>query len=222
MVTLLEHRASGHEAGGDLELRMVLGKLGNDLGGRRSIFPRVGHTDWPRESVHQACALGVLHRELRESVLDDPIATLTLPNLRPELDHVGHVHAGVIRENQKLCAVEELRQFTDLLGAQENPDKVDSNITAPADATETPLTDGSDTWINWVNEKFGKIVAHLAPILFWEVPFLTVPLIVLVLLTGSIFFTLYHGFLNFRGFKHAIDITRGKYDNPDDEGDISE
>ena len=120
-----------------------------------------------------------------------------------------------------LCLLAGPGQFTDLLGAQENPDTVDSNITAPADATETPLTDGSDTWINWVNEKFGKIVAHLAPILFWEVPFLTVPLIVLVLLTGSIFFTLYHGFLNFRGFKHAIDITRGKYDNPDDEGEIS-
>lgn len=120
-----------------------------------------------------------------------------------------------------LCLLAGPGQFTDMLGAQENSDTVDSNITGPADSTETPLTDGSDTWINWVNEKFGKIVARLAPILFWEVPFLTVPLIVLVLLTGSIFFTLYHGFLNFRGFKHAIDITRGKYDNPEDEGEIS-
>ncbi|MCL4140059.1 UNVERIFIED_CONTAM: hypothetical protein GTU68_060803, partial [Idotea baltica] len=29
------------------------------------------------------------------------------------------------------------------------------------------------------------------------------------------------GFINLRGFKHAIDITRGKYDNPDDLGEVS-
>ncbi|MBT4624013.1 MAG: alanine glycine permease, partial [Verrucomicrobia bacterium] len=29
------------------------------------------------------------------------------------------------------------------------------------------------------------------------------------------------GFINFRGFKHAIDVVRGKYDNPDAEGEVS-
>jgi hypothetical protein len=47
------------------------------------------------------------------------------------------------------------------------------------------------------------------------------PLVVVVLLIGGIFFTLYHRFLNFRGFKHAIDVVRGKYDNPDDPGEVS-
>ena len=47
------------------------------------------------------------------------------------------------------------------------------------------------------------------------------PLIVLVLLLGSLFFTFYFGWLNVRGFRHAIDITMGKYDNPDDPGEIS-
>ena len=47
------------------------------------------------------------------------------------------------------------------------------------------------------------------------------PLIVLVLLLGSLFFTFYFGWLNVRGFRHAVDITRGKYDNPDDPGEIS-
>jgi AGCS family alanine or glycine:cation symporter len=47
------------------------------------------------------------------------------------------------------------------------------------------------------------------------------PLIVLVLLLGSLFFTFYFRWLNVRGFRHAIDITLGKYDNPDDPGEIS-
>ena len=47
------------------------------------------------------------------------------------------------------------------------------------------------------------------------------PLIVLVLLFGSLFFTFYFRWLNVRGFRHAIDITMGKYDNPDDPGEIS-
>ena len=47
------------------------------------------------------------------------------------------------------------------------------------------------------------------------------PLIVLVHLLGSLFFTFYFRWLNVRGFRHAIDVTLGKYDNPDDPGEIS-
>ena len=62
----------------------------------------------------------------------------------------------------------------------------------------------------------------MATVLFWEpVPAVPIPLIVLILLCGSMFFTIYFGFLNIRGFKHAIDITRGRYDNPNDPGEIS-
>ncbi|ANQ50458.1 alanine:cation symporter family protein [Flammeovirga yaeyamensis] len=45
------------------------------------------------------------------------------------------------------------------------------------------------------------------------------PLLVL-LLGGGLFFTIYSRFLPFRYFKHAIDVLRGKYDDPDAEGDI--
>ena len=38
---------------------------------------------------------------------------------------------------------------------------------------------------------------------------------------SSVIFTLRMGFINLRGFKHAIDVVRGKFDNPDDEGEIS-
>lgn len=42
------------------------------------------------------------------------------------------------------------------------------------------------------------------------------------LLVGSgLLFTIYFGFPQITMFKHAIDIVRGKYDDPDDEGEIS-
>ena len=47
------------------------------------------------------------------------------------------------------------------------------------------------------------------------------PLSVLWLISGGIFFTLRMKFINFRAFKHAIDVVRGKYDNSEDEGDVS-
>ncbi len=47
------------------------------------------------------------------------------------------------------------------------------------------------------------------------------PLIVLWLISGGIFFTLRLKFINLRAFKHAIDVVRGKYDDPNDEGDVS-
>ena len=48
-----------------------------------------------------------------------------------------------------------------------------------------------------------------------------VPFIVLVLMLGAIFFTFWYRWINIRGFKHAIDVIRGKYDKPEDTGEIS-
>lgn len=46
------------------------------------------------------------------------------------------------------------------------------------------------------------------------------PLLVL-LMGGGFYFMIYSGFLPFRHLKHAIDVLRGKYDDPDDPGDIN-
>jgi AGCS family alanine or glycine:cation symporter len=46
------------------------------------------------------------------------------------------------------------------------------------------------------------------------------PLLALVLLGTGLFVTLRLLFIQVRCFRHAVDITRGKYDNPDDEGDL--
>lgn len=49
----------------------------------------------------------------------------------------------------------------------------------------------------------------------WGAPLLT------VLLGGGLFFTIYSRFLPFRYLKHSLDVLRGKYDDPNDPGDIS-
>ena len=47
------------------------------------------------------------------------------------------------------------------------------------------------------------------------------PLVVAWLVAGAVFFTLRMQFINLRGFVHAIHVTAGKYDNPEDPGEIS-
>ncbi|MFD0933354.1 amino acid carrier protein [Psychroflexus salinarum] len=48
-----------------------------------------------------------------------------------------------------------------------------------------------------------------------------IPFIVIWLIFGAAFFTFRMGFINIRGFKHAIQLARGKYDEPNAPGSIS-
>lgn len=48
-----------------------------------------------------------------------------------------------------------------------------------------------------------------------------IPVVVAWLAAGSVFFTLYMGFFNVWGFRHAVDIVRGKYDNPAETGEVT-
>ncbi|WP_300440520.1 amino acid carrier protein [Christiangramia sp.] len=48
-----------------------------------------------------------------------------------------------------------------------------------------------------------------------------IPFIVVWLIFGAAFFTVKMGFINFRGFKHSLDLAKGKYDNPDAPGTIT-
>ncbi|MGM0634470.1 MAG: amino acid carrier protein [Bacteroidota bacterium] len=48
-----------------------------------------------------------------------------------------------------------------------------------------------------------------------------IPFIVIWLIFGAAFFTIRMGFINVRGFKHALQLARGKYDEPDAPGRIT-
>jgi AGCS family alanine or glycine:cation symporter len=79
-----------------------------------------------------------------------------------------------------------------------------------------------------VNSFFQPIVSFLDKILFWD-PFaalgletgIKIPFIIIWLIFGALFFTVYFRFINLRGFKHAIDLAMGKYDKDGHDGEIS-
>lgn len=48
-----------------------------------------------------------------------------------------------------------------------------------------------------------------------------IPFIVVWLVVGAIFFTFRMGFINLRGFRHAIDLAKGKYDDPNAPGQVT-
>lgn len=78
-------------------------------------------------------------------------------------------------------------------------------IDAAIDKAVQPLTDALSSFI-FYSVKIGNA---------------DVPLIVCWLIFAACFFTFYLGFINLRGFKHAIDIVRGKFDDPHHKGEIS-
>jgi AGCS family alanine or glycine:cation symporter len=63
-----------------------------------------------------------------------------------------------------------------------------------------------------INAWFEPITAVWEGIVFWQVPGTGIPLIVIILVSGATFFTLYFGFVNIRRFPLAISVVRGKYD----------
>lgn len=48
-----------------------------------------------------------------------------------------------------------------------------------------------------------------------------IPIIVVWLVLGAIFFTFRMGFINIRGIKHGLQLIRGQFDNPNDKGEVS-
>jgi AGCS family alanine or glycine:cation symporter len=80
------------------------------------------------------------------------------------------------------------------------------------------------TFADKIDSAFQPVVDFLAKIIFYK-PFefigFAMPLVVIWLILGAVFFTVRMGFINLRGFKHAVDLVRGRYDNPDDKGEVS-
>lgn len=81
---------------------------------------------------------------------------------------------------------------------------------------------GSEGFLGSIEAVFQKIVDVLNLFFYFKIGGENgMPLIVLWLIAGGIFFTLRLKFINIRAFKHAIDVVQGKYDDPHDEGDVS-
>lgn len=77
----------------------------------------------------------------------------------------------------------------------------------------------SGGFIDTLDAVFTQLVDAMAVVLFFDI--FGVPLIVVWLIGGAIFFTIRMGFINFRAFKHAIYVVRGHYDDPDESGEVT-
>ncbi len=98
--------------------------------------------------------------------------------------------------------------------------KYESGDWIPVVAGEVTTLEGFDFILN-LNEsssfriKEGKIYTFRLK----EVMFL--PLSILILIIGAIFFTIYFGFVNFTKFGLSLDIVRGKYSSKKESGEVS-
>ena len=122
---------------------------------------------------------------------------------------------------------------------------------APVAAQEGEAGGEKEQEASSLTEKFdafiGEINGVLAGALFWDVAFgavnigeedkngkpivdengkqkmrnVAIPFVVAVLALGGIFFSFWYRWISIRGFKHCIDVIRGKYDRPEDKGEIS-
>jgi len=74
-----------------------------------------------------------------------------------------------------------------------------------------------------INTATAPIASAIGTFVFFKITVFgaQLPLVVLWLVIGAVFFTFRMGFVNIWGFKHAIELVRGDYANPDDAGEVS-
>ena len=72
-----------------------------------------------------------------------------------------------------------------------------------------------------VNEVFANLTGPFVNFIFMSFPGTNFPWIVMWLVVAATIFTLYFGFVQFRFFKHAVQLVKGDYSDPNDAGEVS-
>lgn len=80
------------------------------------------------------------------------------------------------------------------------------------------LAQGLDAKINSV---FKVATGWFVALIFADFPGTNFPWIVCWLVAAAVIFTLYFGFVQFKMFKHSIELVRGDYSDPNDAGEVS-
>ncbi|MBT4761477.1 MAG: sodium:alanine symporter family protein [Bdellovibrionaceae bacterium] len=87
-------------------------------------------------------------------------------------------------------------------------------------AVEKPTTQATSTE-EGLESFFNSINGKWAAVLFWSDHPLQLPFILVVMAFGGIFFTIRYNFINLKLFRHAIDVVRGKFDDPSHKGEVT-
>ncbi|MFA0962530.1 alanine/glycine:cation symporter family protein [Roseivirga sp. BDSF3-8] len=75
-----------------------------------------------------------------------------------------------------------------------------------------------------INEKVApatEVISNIVFVSFEVAEGISIPFILVWLLFGALFFTLYLKFINIRGFGRALQIVKGKYSSEDDPGEVT-
>jgi len=72
-----------------------------------------------------------------------------------------------------------------------------------------------------VNQIFATLTGPFVSLIFAPFPGTSFPWIVMWLVIAASVFTLYFGFVQFRYFRHAIQLVKGDYSDPNDAGEVS-
>ena len=89
-------------------------------------------------------------------------------------------------------------------------------LTVSLFAQEKSLDDRMNDAMQPITEFLGFLIFYPITVGGFSIPFVLIWLVV-----GAMIFTVYMGFINIRGFRHALDVVRGRYDDPSDSGEVS-
>ena len=92
---------------------------------------------------------------------------------------------------------------------------VDSHTQDVEEEASPGLDDQINEWFEPIADKWEGFVLTSVPVPFTDQ---SIPLVVLLLVLGATFFTIYFSFVNIRRFPLAINVVRGKHDDIDDHG----
>ncbi len=109
---------------------------------------------------------------------------------------------------------------------RKTPSAGNYRLTVPAIAffLSTPVfAQGNSGVDDFINTAVQPLTAFVSRVIFFTVPVFgaELPLVVLWLVGGAVFFTVYFRFINVRGFKHSIQLVRGDYSDPTQPGEVS-
>lgn len=99
---------------------------------------------------------------------------------------------------------------------------VSSVVLQTDEVTQAPTwADRADNAMGTANSVLESV--FFLDLIFWDDPETgkNLPFIVLWLAVAAVFMTVRMKFINFRAFKHAIQLTRGRYTDPNEPGDVS-
>ncbi|MFT5991282.1 MAG: AGCS family alanine or glycine:cation symporter [Bradymonadia bacterium] len=157
--------------------------------------------------------------------LADLAASGELDRMRAERD------AALAAEAEASGEAENADAETTQVAGDSEVEGIDGAAAAESEAEVAEPATGFAPIVQKIDAAFGVIVGWMAAVLFFSVPipgtgptpeeWAQAPIVVLWLFGGALFLTFRMKFINVRAFGHAIQVVRGKYDEPHGEGEVS-